>query len=147
MQYISLLVDTSEYDSYIECTIAYFCEYDILEFRLFNESYEDFNDAVNVSVVLDSSGTYVSYGTYIKCYCTDEIYMAGAKNKIKASEYIDEYSVYDYWKYNYFPSYLKSHAEKRLYVNTGIAMRNWDRMLIDAIGVGLKDLGFTNYRG
>ena len=71
-------------------------------------------------------------------------YQAMAEDTIRPYEYIDEYSIYDRWTLNTFPS--STDLSEVLFLGTSIAMGRWNLMIYDATGLTLKDIGFTNYR-
>ncbi len=93
---------------------------------------------------IDSDSVY--FGTLFTYYNSygKATYQAFAEDTFRTFEYIDEYSIYDSWTFNSFPS--DTDLSEVVFLGTKIAMMQWDIMVYDAIGVGLKSIGFSNYR-
>lgn len=94
---------------------------------------KDISNAALQSILI----SYNSYG--------ETLYTAWANNDIKPSSYVDETSAFNEWFYNRFPN--KNTATEFRDIVFGKAMAEWDKMVKDAIGVGMVDLGFINYKG
>ncbi len=145
-KYITFSDYDPEYDAFIDFDLIYYYEDDRLEFRYHDDAhYDGISEIIYVSALLNKNCTYVDYYFNVRFGTSYGEYNATAEDTIKISQYTDKYSVYDDWKYNTFPSEFQSYLNKLPNVYTGIAMSNWNRILIDTIGVGLNGIGFTNY--
>lgn len=91
-----------------------------------------------VSMILNRKGTTAEYETII----IYDNYRAKTVDIIAPSSYYDEYDVFEYWEYNNF----KTSVDELVYTGVDLAMVNWSQLVKDSIGLGLKDLGFKNYK-
>ena len=134
-------------DSYTyDYTITYYQEYDKIGFNLHTMPIngEGIGTIVICDYYLNTNDVY--FGTLINYYnyygkITNQ---ALAEDTIRPFEYIDEYTLYDRWTSNSFSSSID--LSNLLYLETALAMSEWDEMVYDAIGVGLRDIGFTHYK-
>lgn len=97
-----------------------------------------------ITMLLNRKGTSAEFEATI--VDVQRHYSASTEDIITPSNYYDEYDVFEYWNHNTFPKSAKEIIDDYLYTSLELAMVGWDKLVNDSIDIGLKDLGFKNYK-